>query len=56
MLVLTDVHGKYSPESRKMSIIQRSCGGRQYSKENIPNNNYILEVYNVPMQQPGLTQ
>ncbi|CAB4025046.1 Hypothetical predicted protein [Paramuricea clavata] len=24
-----DGRGKYSPESRKMSIIQRSCGGRQ---------------------------
>ncbi len=23
-----DGRGKYSPESRKMSIIQRSCGGR----------------------------
>ncbi|XP_028402023.1 uncharacterized protein LOC114524965 [Dendronephthya gigantea] len=41
-----DGRGKYSPESRKMSIIQRSCGGRSYYDDfQVPDTMNVHGIY-----------
>ncbi|XP_028399954.1 uncharacterized protein LOC114523277 [Dendronephthya gigantea] len=41
-----DGRGKYSPESRKMSIIQRSCGGRLYYDDfQVPDTMSVHGIY-----------